>query len=214
MSCDWSNSCYMRIYHGAYEPLPADTWFEVSHFALPTEYKGFWVSRTRGSGIWANTGRTSLFSNPDRGSVAHGDALSFFGEGCSSPISQTFPQRESDAFGPCAREKGYDSIQFRPTEESPLLQSWGEPNFLEIVLVNSDGHLNCGTDDASQTELRSGWMASRNCDCENHDIPETCGLIRYYPGTPMCEAQQGWRFWRPCDIKACLSTTCKLPTSK
>lgn len=48
----------LQIYHENWVPVPNNTWVEVSHMVFPTELRGMWVWRTRGSGVWANVGRT------------------------------------------------------------------------------------------------------------------------------------------------------------
>jgi len=95
------------LYHGQWDPAPNGTWVEVSHRVYPTELVGMWVWRTRGSGIWANLGRTIVFPSPADPAKTHADALAFFREGCSKHISPRWPQMESDIFGFCAREKGW-----------------------------------------------------------------------------------------------------------
>jgi len=209
------------IYHEAYEPLPDNTWTEILHNAIPTELKGFWAFRVRGSGVWANTGKTRDFETPVQHSEVHQEAQAFLSEGCSVSISPWYqwPQMQADIFGTCAREKGYDSIQFRPFEGVKPTGFYGNIGITEMVLVNSDGHNTCGTDDPSQTELRSGWMASRQCDCENTEIPDACGgwvrppsMILTDP--PVCALQRLPYIWRKCDPTTCPKSTCKLPTSK
>lgn len=211
----------LQIYHEVYEPLLANTWTEIDHMVLPSELKGFWVWRARGSGIWANSGNTIVFPQPADASQTHAEAIAFLRDGCSVSISAAWPRQESDIFGSCAREKGYDSIQFEPQEGQTPMGSFGSVGLTEMVLVNSDGHNTCGTDDASQTEFQSGWLASRQCDCENTAIPDACGLMPRAPfpisiigaNPPLCELQHR-KFWRNCDPTACLKSTCKLPTSK
>jgi hypothetical protein len=91
----------------------------------------------------------------------------------------------------------------------------------EIVLVNIDGKYNCGVDDASKTPLQQGWMASTQCDCENFELADSCGLMPSAPfpysivGTspPLCKLQQGppyWNRWKACDPSTCMPTFCKL----
>merc|ERR1712139_185606 len=91
------------------------------------------------------------------------------------------PENESQIFGDCAREKGYNSVQFEPMSLNPVATGsdgtgWNI-GLTELVIVDMEGKHNCGTADGSQTLLRSGWMASQQCECEALTIPETCGLI-------------------------------------
>lgn len=94
----------LAIYHADWEPLPNNTWIEVTHAVYPTELSGCWVWRQRGSGIWYNTGRTIVFPTPSDPKRIHADAISFLSKGCSVNISREWPQLESDVFGGCARE--------------------------------------------------------------------------------------------------------------
>merc|ERR1711879_981205 len=102
----------LQIYHEVYTPLPANTWAEIEHTSFGSELKGFWGGRFRGTGIWANTGNTIVFPNHNDPALNHAEAISFLTDGCSVPITSHWPRLESDIFGLCAREKGYDSIQF------------------------------------------------------------------------------------------------------
>jgi hypothetical protein len=72
-----------QIYHGSWEPLPANAWFEFTHMAFPTETEGFWVWRQRGSGIWYNTGNTIVFPQPADMSQTLRAALEFMTKICS-----------------------------------------------------------------------------------------------------------------------------------
>lgn len=116
--------------------------------------------------------------------------------------------------------EGIDSIQFGAQEGMTPIgmrgSQWdaGDVGVTEMVLVNMDGKNVCGTDDASQTEFRSGWKASRQCDCENVELPDECGGFERWPipsDPPVCEKAR-IRFWAKCDPSTCPKTTCKLPT--
>ena len=56
-----------------------------------------------------------VFPTPANMLEVHQEAIRFLSENCSIEVSKWWPQLESDVFGACAREKGYDSVQFRPT---------------------------------------------------------------------------------------------------
>merc|ERR1712070_1297972 len=62
-SQDYMGNVRLMIYHEVYTPLPSNTWTEIEHTAIPTELKGFWVWRLRGTGVWANSGNTIAFPN-------------------------------------------------------------------------------------------------------------------------------------------------------
>mmetsp|Transcript_114159 Transcript_114159/g.179721 ORF Transcript_114159/g.179721 Transcript_114159/m.179721 type:complete len:351 (-) Transcript_114159:126-1178(-) len=213
------SSSSLFIYHGTYKPLPDNTWVEIAHTAFPTELSGFWVWRQRGSGIWYNIGKTKVFPTPADPSQTHKEAIAFLTQNCSKTPSWQWPQQESDIFGFCAREKGYDSIQFEPQAGQKKLGTFGLTGQIEMVLVNVDGKYNCGVEDASHTPLRAGWMASETCSCENYEFSDTCGLMARAPfpmsilGTspPLCEAQSGhfWNRWKACNPATCKQTACK-----
>lgn len=148
------------------------------------------------------------------------EAIAFLVQNCSSKPSIGWPRQESDIFGFCAREKGIDSIQFEPQAGEQPLGSFGLAGATEMVLTNIDGMYNCGVEDASITPLREGWMASRQCDCENYEYTESCGLMRRAPfplsimgsDPPLCKLQQGppfWNRWKACDPLTCKPTSCK-----
>lgn len=202
----------LMIYHSSYEPASANTWIEITHRQVPTELKGMWCWRMRGSGVWFNTGNTRTFPG-------HAEAGIFLQTGCSAKVHWAWPRQESDLYGSCAREKGYESIQFEPQSLTPL-STWGAPGMTELVITGLDGQNNCGTADGSKTTLRSGWMASQQCDCETLEAPPRCGISTRapmfpyfgYSDPPLCAAQTGVHFWVPCDPSECKPTACKLPS--
>lgn len=206
------------IYHERYEPLPDNTWVEITHTAYPTELSGYWVFRLRGTGVWYNIGKTIVFPTPAEQNKVHQEAIAFLTHNCSKKPSKMWPQLESDIFGFCAREKGYDSIQFEPQAGQKKTGFFGITGVTEMLLVNIDGKYNCGVADASATPLRAGWMASKQCTCENYEIPDSCGLMARPPfpfsvvGTspPLCKSQSGhfWNRWRSCDPTTCKPTKC------
>jgi hypothetical protein len=111
----------LGIYHTKWRPVPNNTWIEVSHMVIPTELNGSWVWVTRGSGIWANVGKTIVFPTPADPAKTHAEAIVWAREGCSVKISPKWPLLESQIFGLCVREKGYDSVQFEPQQgQSPI----------------------------------------------------------------------------------------------
>jgi len=205
------------IYHEEWTPLPNNSWFELAHMVYPTELDGMWMWRTRGSGVWANVGRTIVFPTPEDPSQTHAEAIAFLSDGCSKTPSKFWPQLESDVFGFCAREKGYDSVQFEPQDGESPTGTFGLPGATEIVLTNLQGDLNCGALNESETLLRSGWAAASMCACVNEPIDPYCGLMAYPPtGLPdvmvhpkLCEAQKE-NASVACLGQRCLPTTCSV----
>eukprot|EP00449_Zooxanthella_nutricula_P040597 CAMPEP_0198604062 /NCGR_PEP_ID=MMETSP1462-20131121/152716_1 /TAXON_ID=1333877 /ORGANISM="Brandtodinium nutriculum, Strain RCC3387" /LENGTH=364 /DNA_ID=CAMNT_0044335843 /DNA_START=70 /DNA_END=1161 /DNA_ORIENTATION=- len=195
-----------QIYHAKWAPLPDNSWVEVIHTVVPTEVDGMWVWRTPGSGVFANLGRTIVFPTPRDMSKVHREAIEFFSRNCSRPISKMWPQLESDVFGFCAREKGYDSVQFKPQDGKVPLGDFGVPGLTEIVLVTLSGAgESCGVSPRAgrQTPLRTGWGASRRCDCVRVHTDARCGLMPRAPfpfnvigaRPPMCGVQDQGHFW-------------------
>lgn len=206
------------IYHGSWKPLPDYAWVEIAHTAFPTELKGYWIFRARGTGIWYNIGKTKVFPTPADPKETHQAAINFLKENCSVQISRAppWPQVESDVFGLCAREKGLDSIQFEPQAGQKPVGTFGLTGAMEMVLVNIDGKYNCGVEDSQKTPLREGWMASHQCDCENYAMSDSCGLMSRAPfplnitGTtpPLCKEQEGHP-GKSCDPSTCQQTKCR-----
>ena len=204
------------IYHGSYTPVPSHTWVEVTHAVLPTELEGAWVWRQRGSGVWYQTGRTITFPTPAEPALIHAAAIAFLAANCSTydPSTERWPRMESDIFGGCAREKGYDSIQFEPQAGQTPVGTFGLAGMTEMVFSNIDGRYTCGTAEPRKTPLRAGWMASRACNCHNSPIPPDCGLMPFPPpgiGTvspPLCEAQ-AHNTSAPCNVHACGMMKCE-----
>ena len=206
-----------QIFHSSWVPAPNNTWVEVAHSVLPTELEGMWAWRTRGSGIWYNIGRTKVFPTPSDPALIHHDAIEFLSANCSKRSTPFWPLQESVIFGFCAREKGFDSIQFAPQDGEVPTGTFGLPALTEIVLVNLDGDKNCGVGDPSNTSLRMGWLAEKQCACANLPIPPTCGVMGFPPAgfpsvllhPPLCAAQAEDQAV-PCIITACTSTTCSI----
>lgn len=204
----------LGIYHGEWRAAPNHTWVEVAHSVVPTERMGAWVWRTRGSGVWFNVGRTLVFPTPSETSHIHQEAIAFLSAGCSRHINPLrWPQLESDVFGFCAREKGYDSIQFEPQAGQSPIGTFNLTGLTEMVMVNLDGYTRCGVANASATPLRVGWRASERCECVDEPMDPACGLMPtcVFPlgcSPRMCEQHEGpwhppWHPFRPCDPGAC-----------
>ena len=167
-----------QIFHEAlpWKPVPAHGWVEVTHTTLPTELMSYWAWRQKGSGVWFNVGKTMTFPSPADPQKTHAAAIAFLTANCSAKVSPHWPQMESDIFGQCAREKGFDSIQFEPTAGSKPWGSFGLAGLVELVLVNLDGDKVCGVAAPSKTLLRGGWLANRTCECENAPMAPHCGI--------------------------------------
>jgi len=206
------------IYHEVYKPAGNHMWIEIMHTTFPTETETMWCWRTRGSGVWFNTGNTMTFPTQRGYTKLHREAQQYLRDGCTAKISLFLPQYEADIFGPCAREKGLDSIQFAAVANvKPLQGPFGLPGITELVITGNKGRYNCGSEHASETTLRSGWKASEKCDCENLPVDPTCGIALHgnFPWIPpfaspiYCELQR-YTFWKACDAKTCSRSSCKI----
>ena len=208
--CTWGIG--LQIYHSEWAPVPNHSWVEIFHRVVPTEVMGSWVWRQRGSGIWVNVGRTVVFPTPALSPDAplHLKAMEALMANCSRFVDRTkYPQYESDIFGFCAREKGYDSVQFAPKDAhdaTTLMGTYKLPGVTELELVNLDGDKTCGVADARATPLRAGWHASAPCECVNRPIAPECGIqttCKLPPCAPqMCEVH-GSPDDPPCRLGAC-----------
>jgi hypothetical protein len=209
-----------QIYHETWQPAANDSWIEIAHAVYPTELEGMWVWNARGSGVWANVGRTIVFPTPVDPSKTHAEAIAYLRQGCSKTPSWEWPQLESDIFGFCAREKGIDSIQFQPQTGQVPTGTFGLTGVTEVVLVNLDGNKGCGVDDPSTTPLRQGWNAAKMCKCTNAPIPPLCGLMAFPPAgmlpslvsPPLCAAQAANKSVA-CNGYLCSHTSCGLTSS-
>jgi len=201
------------IYHPSWKPVPNNTWVEVAHSVYPTELEGAWVWVTRGSGVWANVGRTKVFPTPADPTQIHAEAIAWLRDGCSVAISFNWPQLESDLFGKCAREKGYDSIQFEPQAGETPLGTFGLAGMTEMVLVGLDGRFSCGVPDPAATPLRAGWGATRPCACVAKPMADSCGLMAKPPPPivdeepPLCKLRAENRS-KSCSGYTCAHWTC------
>lgn len=205
----------LGVYHADWAPLPNNSWTEIGHSVYPTELDGFWAWRTRGSGIWANVGRTLVFPTPADPSQIHAAAIAHISAGCSRQPSASWPRMESDIFGFCAREKGIDSVQFEPQEGQVPMGTFGLAGNTEIVFTRLDGDHNCGTAQPGATLLRSGWRASATCACANLPIDPLCGLMAFPPASipaaqqePKLCAAQAKNASVACNGYLCSMTTC------
>lgn len=170
------------IYHSEWLPVPNNTWIEISHAVYPTEVHGMWVWVLPGTGLWYWTGKTIVFPTPSDMSKIHMEAIEFLSENCSIDVNfSKWPQVESDVFGLCAREKGYDSVQFSPQQGEEPIGTFTLTGLFEMVAVDVDGDKTCGVERPSDTPLRQGWMASEQCRCTNELISDSCGLMPQPP---------------------------------
>jgi len=187
MHAGWSlHHPALTLYHSKWQPLPSNTWFEVQHAAVPWEIGGWWAFRTRGSGIWVNSGNTLVL--PDGNYLNH--TLHVKASKFLAKHNQCHGIRWQDRdaiFGKCAQQAGYDSIQFTPDATKPW-GSFGNIGTTELVIPALEGRFSCGTSDGSNTPLRAGFAASHKCTCENA------------PSSEQCVKDEDWTY---CNLTAC-----------
>lgn len=126
-------------------------------------------------------GNTLVFPTPADPTKIHTDAIAFLRANCSVKISWEWPQIESDIFGKCAREKGYDSIQLEPQAGQSPMGTFCLTGVTEMVMVNIDGDKTCGVANPAETPLRQGWNADQQCECVNEPVTDSCGLMPQPP---------------------------------
>lgn len=142
-------------------------WIEITHCTRGLTEAGYWMYALRGSGVFVNVGRTIVF---DR----HGDALRkvVAPRGiCQSKGCADHRVGGKDSFWKtmhplCAtlRANGYNSVQFRRSEWSPLP--------MELFLTDLSGTHTCGPTLGlvhANLTLRSGYRATRPLTCNPHE---------------------------------------------
>jgi len=158
---------------------PANAWVEISHMAgnfFSHETEAMWFTRSRGSGIWFNVGTTIAFDT-------HSDGFNHMLNGTGdckrpSPAHTSDPMAAGavfeNALSKCARSKGFDSVQFRPYPY-PVLNTFGQAGWSELFSTRLVGKYACGTQEGGPSSVfRSGWHASRVCDCDPSQNVTNC----------------------------------------
>lgn len=136
--------------------FPGDTWIEISHEAEGRESSGMWFMFSMGSGVWFNTGKTSVY--PD-----HQQAQDQFCGGCRGDGG-------NNKMAKSAASKGWDSLQFlrHPDDQWRCHSEAGNPPKgamnVEIIAVKLNGKGACPPS-AMGDKFRSGWNADKPCRC-------------------------------------------------
>jgi hypothetical protein len=153
------------------------------HMAGPffkRETEAMWFSRSRGSGVYFNVGKTIAFNT-------HQDGFSQFLVDKSGPcklpkpeVNSTDPMAQGavfeNAISMCLRSKGYDSFQFRPYPY-PVLNTFGQAGWSEMASTRLAGRFACGVEKGGVSAFfRSGWQASKQCDCDDSQESLNCKL--------------------------------------
>jgi hypothetical protein len=141
-----------------------NTWVEVTHCARGLIEAGFWLYALRGSGVFVNIGRTTVFSQHRE---ALRSVLAPLGV-CKSSQCVDYHVGGRDDFWKtmhplCAtmRARGFDSVQFSFSE------TWLLP--MELFLTGFSGTHTCGPNAGRSDNLlvlRSGYRATRPLACD------------------------------------------------
>jgi len=144
-----------------YPALPENSWVEVLHEADPfgDEHYGAWFQYAPGSGIYFNVGKTVHFAE-------HQDAYNHFGI-----TSGDMNERVSQA----AASQGFDSLQFLAhvdhTSYTCDTANTGNSGLdymgVEIIGVKLVGTYACTVSNGAPSVIKSGWQASKACQCDD-----------------------------------------------
>jgi hypothetical protein len=153
-----------------YKAIPSNTWVEVSHCSnggyAEDQSVGNWLYKRKGSGIYFNTGNTIAFDE-------HSDAVKhFLNDKCKGSV----PEYQDECYEQFvelfkkAKEQGYDSLQFiKHGDQRCGLMA------IEIVDLNGSSNYGCGdsnpSSDAYKKRYKSGWKASKRCNCKVESNP-------------------------------------------
>lgn len=171
----------MWIYHSDVAVAEQNTWLEVQHALFETERQAMWFTRSRGSGIWYNVGRTISFVSDD----GHRAAYAYFAaRGCVYPLPPNPPNGtlncsdpaqveycleiasySENAMAVCAGNEGYESVQFA-SAPGPIINTFGRVGWLELFSTSLQGKYACGTPaGGTSAGFRFGWKAGEPCNC-------------------------------------------------
>lgn len=176
----------MWIYHSDAAVVTSNTWIEIQHALFTTETEAMWFTRSRGSGIWYNVGKTISFVSDD----GHLAAYEYFEKrGCKYPPPPDLPvdlncsdpkqvemclelaAARENQLAVCAAAEGYESIQFA-SAPGPIINTFGHVGWLELLSTSLRGNYSCGTPEGGTSAgFRYGWEASKPCDCIEGGFP-------------------------------------------
>jgi len=150
------------LLHPHKEPIPSNSWVEITHRSMTSETESMWFRVNSGTGIWFNTGQTISFRNYD-------EARRYFKSGKGTKLKKL------------ALHHGYDSMQFIDCDgvsnDCCRQHHLGPRCFnIEIMALNLRGSLACG---GKSNVFRTGWNASKPCDCDEHSARGTNSLGKY-----------------------------------
>lgn len=119
------------------------------------------------------------------------EAAQLFVKCCKAPTNETQrgppcandPQRKlkcqmqaaavkENRLAECAAAEGFESIQFTPEPNQPIVETMGHVGWIELLSTSLRGNYSCGTPAAGTSAgLRSGWAAAEPCDCvDRHEV--------------------------------------------
>ena len=144
-----------------YAGFASNTIVEVSHQKDPfgDEHYGMWFLYAKGSGVYADIGRTKIFND-------HGDAYDFFNAQGNENMCKA------------AASQGFDSVQFIQHHDQynyPCAAKIGVPYMnMEIVMVTMVGSYPCGQAAGTAPGLRAGWQGTKPCKCDPSNPNTNC----------------------------------------
>lgn len=162
-----------------FHQLPSNAWVEVTHLSsayFSHETDAMWFTRSRGSGIWFNVGKTIAFDSHQDGFTKMFNGT---GECVQPPMPHTIDPlamgaASENALSRCIRSQGYDSAQMRPNPY-PVMNTFGQAGWAELFSSRYVGKYACGTPNGGPSPfLKSGWQASRACDCDPSQLQTNC----------------------------------------
>ena len=139
--------------HRTYPPMNGfkeNDLVEVFHARADGSHMGFWFYVARGSGVYLNVGKTIVFDNHDKG-------FYYFSKNCD--LKNKNPRSDFNAY--CAKQNGYDTIQYINFWEYGIYK----PEILFVHLnVDSKWDNACFPSEMSNF-LRAGWNGVHKCVC-------------------------------------------------
>jgi len=145
-----------------YKAFASNAWVEVIHETDPfhDEMFGAWFQVAPGSGVYYNLGDTLAFAE-------HQDAYTHFGVH-SGDYNEQLAKKAS--------AQGYDSLQFYahvdPVSYPCDTKHTGVGGLsymgFEVLATKLVGSYACGAPNGAPASIKSGWLASKECKCDNN----------------------------------------------
>ena len=140
------------------QPLPANTWVEVTHCPKDYEIDVYWMYHSPGSGVWVNTGTTLVLNSFD-------EVCRYMGQ----------PNKCWRTASGQISISGLDRLPEQMTKFDTLqvLRHHGDDcaaRHLELVHLRYPGNQTCGP------PMRTGWNAQLSCRCSASKDDTACAV--------------------------------------